>query len=187
MHITHHRLFQRKETRMRLSSSGRMSSGYPRWVIVLLVIVVACMALSVDAAKEKRGRKRKQALEPMDNETGSNNELVTGACHKVALRRCGQNFMKIFNLVDYLDGMDHYNAQCALRKAFFACLEKVRQKPCRRRRQLAPIDEKKFTDKLSEAIWATRVCVLGIQRVDEIPSTRQLVSSHSQKRPSQRQ
>lgn len=70
---THFFLFGR--TRMRLSSSGRMSSGYPRWVIVLLVIVVACMALSVDAAKEKRGRKRKQALEPMDNETGSNNEL----------------------------------------------------------------------------------------------------------------
>ncbi|OQR79446.1 hypothetical protein BIW11_05729 [Tropilaelaps mercedesae] len=161
--------------------------GYRRQNVILLAIVVACVALSSEAAKEKRGRKRKQALEPLDNETGSNNvELVSSMCHKVALRRCGQNFMKIFNLVDYLDGMDHYNAQCALRKAFFACLEKVRQKPCRHRRQLAPIDEKKFSNKLSEAIWATRVCVLGIQRLEDIPTTRQTSSTYSQRTQHQR-
>jgi len=144
---------------------------------ILLVSMVIVVLMTEVACKERRGRKKKQALESaMDNETGTkdvgDNVAVTSMCHKVALRRCGQNFMKIFNLVNYLDGMDHYNAQCALRKAFFACLEKVRQKPCRRRHVGLNYDEKKFTDKLGDAIWATRVCVLGIQHVDEIPNTR---------------
>jgi len=144
---------------------------------VLLITMLIVVVISEVSCKERRSRKKKQTLETaMDNETGTkdsgDNVAMTSMCHKVALRRCGQSFMKIFNLVDYLDGMDHYNAQCALRKAFFACLEKVRQKPCRRRHIGLNYDEKKFTDKLGDAIWATRVCVLGIQHVDEIPNAR---------------
>lgn len=44
-----------------------------QWSVLLLVAAFASAAFTTEAAKEKRGRKRKQALEPMDNETGSNN------------------------------------------------------------------------------------------------------------------
>ncbi|XP_003738985.1 uncharacterized protein LOC100905464 [Galendromus occidentalis] len=143
--------------------------------IAVTVIVVASLDC-VAAVKEKKGghRRKLKPIDPMDD-GGLSKEpefvSIPSVCHKIALRRCGQNFMKLFSLVHYLDGMDHYNAQCALRKAFFACHEKLRQKPCKQKKQLANGEEKKFVAKLSEAIWATRVCVLGIQRVDEIPQS----------------
>nr|XP_037283334.1 uncharacterized protein LOC119176249 isoform X1 [Rhipicephalus microplus] len=89
-------------------------------------------------------------------------------CHKVALRRCGQNFMRAFNLVEYLSGADYYNTHCTLRKAFFACLDKLRQKPCRKRRA-SGLDDKRFRKKLADALWETRVCVLGIKDIEELP------------------
>lgn len=44
-----------------------------QWKIAVVFLAVVCVAFTAEAAKEKKGRKRKQALEAMDNETESNN------------------------------------------------------------------------------------------------------------------
>lgn len=53
---------------------------------------------------------------------------VYDICHKVALRRCGQNFMRAFNLVEYLSGADYYNTQCTLRKVSAAERNRMKKK-----------------------------------------------------------
>ncbi|XP_064467170.1 uncharacterized protein LOC135378170 [Ornithodoros turicata] len=134
--------------------------------LLLLVVTLAV----VESRREIKYKIKKQDFLQRYQEENKNRteESQSDLCHKVALRRCGQNFMKVFNLVEYLSGADYYNAQCTLRKAFFACLDKLRQRPCRKRR-LASLDDRRFRKRLADALWETRVCVLGIKDVDELP------------------
>lgn len=140
--------------------------GFPA-VTVLLVTVLVVVA---EPRREIKYKVKKQDFLHRYHEENKNRteENVYDLCHKMALRRCGQNFMRAFNLVEYLSGADYYNTQCTLRKAFFACLDKLRQKPCRKRR-ISGLDDKRFRKKLADALWETRVCVLGIKDIEELP------------------
>lgn len=82
-------------------------------------------------------------------------------CHKEALRWCGRSFTKVFKLLPFLTGKQAFNAKCVLREAFFSCLDKVKEKPCRKSRRIYKDDN--FRRKLADKLWSTRVCVLGLK------------------------
>ncbi|KAL3214353.1 hypothetical protein MRX96_007152 [Rhipicephalus microplus] len=140
--------------------------GFP----AVTVVLIAVLLVIAEPRRDIKYKVKKQDFLHRfheENETRIE-ENAYDVCHKVALRRCGQNFMRAFNLVEYLSGADYYNTHCTLRKAFFACLDKLRQKPCRKRRA-SGLDDKRFRKKLADALWETRVCVLGIKDIEELP------------------
>lgn len=157
---------RRQQTSRALPPQPLPGMGF-RAVTVLLITVLVVVA---EPRREIKYKVKKQDFLHRYHEENKNHteDNVYDVCHKVALRRCGQNFMRAFNLVEYLSGADYYNTQCTLRKAFFACLDKLRQKPCRKRRA-SGLDDKRFRKKLADALWETRVCVLGIKDIEELP------------------
>uniref|UniRef100_A0A4Q8K5E0 U15-Liphistoxin-Lth1a_1 n=1 Tax=Liphistius thaleban TaxID=1905330 RepID=A0A4Q8K5E0_9ARAC len=84
-------------------------------------------------------------------------------CHKAALHKCGQSFLKAFKLLNFLSEDLAFQTKCALRTAFFNCLKKIREKMCRRHYKHTYKYENDFRRKLTDALWSTRVCVLGIK------------------------
>lgn len=82
-------------------------------------------------------------------------------CHKAAVHWCGRSFTKVSKLLSFLSGDQAFQAKCALRKAFFTCLDKIKEKPCRKYHKYHKDDN--FRKKLADKLWATRVCVLGVK------------------------
>nr|ABY71750.1 secretory protein [Chilobrachys guangxiensis] len=85
------------------------------------------------------------------------------ACHRAALHKCGQIFLKAFKLLHYVNKDVSFQTKCALRTAFFSCLKKIQEKTCRSQNKHVPRYEDNFRQKLTDALWSTRVCVLGVK------------------------
>ncbi|KAF8763379.1 uncharacterized protein LOC129969230 [Argiope bruennichi] len=87
-------------------------------------------------------------------------------CHKAALHKCGQTFLRAHKLLSYLDDdLVAFRTRCGVRTAFFECLKTTREKICSRQyRHLFKVDGE-FRKKLTDALWSTRVCVLGLKSV----------------------
>lgn len=97
-------------------------------------------------------------------------EEESSYCHKVALKRCGNSFMKVFQLFTFLPEEQSFHAKCASRTAFYSCLKKFSSRPCMSSWHFHI--EEKFRKRLADNLWSARTCVLGI-----VPGTK-----HSEKR-----
>ncbi|XP_035207380.1 uncharacterized protein LOC118182167 isoform X2 [Stegodyphus dumicola] len=85
-------------------------------------------------------------------------------CHKAALHKCGQTFLRAHKLLSYLDdSMVAYRTKCGVRTAFFDCLKTTREKFCSKRYKHYVNYEPDFRKRLTDALWSSRICVLGIK------------------------
>ncbi|XP_054710435.1 uncharacterized protein LOC129220117 isoform X2 [Uloborus diversus] len=85
-------------------------------------------------------------------------------CHKAALHKCGQTFLRAHKLLSYLDDdRVAFRTKCGVRTAFFDCLKTTREKICERQYKHYYKFEPDFRKKLTDTLWATRVCVLGVK------------------------
>ncbi|XP_076338029.1 uncharacterized protein LOC143240067 [Tachypleus tridentatus] len=90
----------------------------------------------------------------------TDNKKQLQECHKFALYKCGKIFLKVSKLTRYLSGEQSYHANCALRQAFFTCIQKLRLKPCSHRKYNKDYNIDTFRKKLADSLWANRSCVL---------------------------
>ncbi|XP_076358393.1 uncharacterized protein LOC143251006 [Tachypleus tridentatus] len=122
----------------------------------------------------KHSRKWKEILRNKFKEARLNRKLETDInviqsperkaqlqeCHKFALYRCGKIFLKVSKLTNFLKGEQSYQTKCALRQAFFTCIQKLRLKPCSHRKYNKDYDIVELRKKLADKLWANRSCVL---------------------------
>ncbi|XP_067145060.1 uncharacterized protein [Centruroides vittatus] len=121
------------------------------------------------AAKQARLHHRKGTISDRTEDPAGHNEEIANVlassdkvdCHKAAVHWCGKSFTKVSKLLNFLSGDQAFQAKCALRKAFFTCLDKIKEKPCKKYHKFHKDDN--FRKKLADKLWATRVCVLGVK------------------------
>ncbi|KAM7285531.1 hypothetical protein ISCGN_032446 [Ixodes scapularis] len=96
------------------SSARPFGMGFPAMTVLLISVLVVV----AEPRREIKYKVKKQDFlqRYQDENKNRTEENAFEICHKVALHRCGQNFMRAFNLVEYLSGADYYNTQCTLRK-----------------------------------------------------------------------
>lgn len=83
-------------------------------------------------------------------------QLGSGSCHQTAVWKCGQLLIQAFELSDNQSPQQHFQTNCALRNAFYKCVERrKRQIFCKRKVALSD----SFRQKLGSLLWRTRNCI----------------------------
>ncbi|GFQ86037.1 uncharacterized protein TNCT_669101 [Trichonephila clavata] len=109
-------------------------------------------SLPSDQSKELRNHLAKHLHDDQDE------------CHKAALHKCGQTFLRAHKLLSYLDDeLVAFRTRCGVRTAFFECLKTTREKICSRPFKHYFKVEGDFRKKLTDALWSSRVCILGLK------------------------
>ncbi|XP_076335372.1 uncharacterized protein LOC143238750 [Tachypleus tridentatus] len=94
--------------------------------------------------------------------TASERRDETKECHKYALHKCGNIFLRVLKLLHFMRDHHSYQVKCSLRQAFFTCIRKLRKKPCWHRKHHINYNLRVFRKKLADSLWSTRSCVLLI-------------------------
>lgn len=117
--------------------------------------------LSLNFVHDIENYEKQENLSEIPDQRILREETTEVECHRIALHRCGSIFIKVFRLLDFLPENQSFQPRCTLRSAFFSCLQKDKEKLCKKHRGNFTIDDK-FRKKMADLLWSTRVCVLGL-------------------------
>ncbi|XP_076373367.1 uncharacterized protein LOC143258295 [Tachypleus tridentatus] len=144
---------------------------------LFFILLAAIFVASISSLQEIPSKDRPEPSDsiahftkrkPLPMKRGSDHKIMnvsktrdeTKECHKYALHKCGNVFLRVLKLLHFLKSHHSYQVKCSLRQAFFTCIQDSRGKPCWRHKHHINYDLDKFRKKLADNLWATRSCVL---------------------------
>ncbi|XP_022246063.1 uncharacterized protein LOC106462958 [Limulus polyphemus] len=135
---------------------------------VALLAVIFVSISSCSATQSSDSITHFTQRQPLPMKRGSQISIISASktrdetkeCHKYALHKCGNIFLRVLKLLHFLRDHHSYQVKCSLRQAFFTCIQKLRKKPCWHHKHHINYNLRVFRKKLADSLWSTRSCVL---------------------------